>query len=83
VDTRILEEVLVVSTGYQTIERERATGSFNVIGPQQLERPTTNVASRLIGTTAGMQATLDVDGNPTFEIRGQTSACMHQPAPWL
>ncbi len=73
VDTRILEEVLVVSTGYQTIERERATGSFNVIGPQQLERPTTNVASRLIGTTAGMQATLDVDGNPTFEIRGQTS----------
>ncbi len=73
VDVRILEEVVVASTGYQTIDRERATGSFHVIGPEQIDRPTTNLATRLIGTTAGMQASLDVDGNPTFEIRGQTS----------
>lgn len=73
IDARMLEEVMVVSTGYQTIDRERATGSFDVVGQEQLSKPTTNVASRLIGTTAGMQANLDVDGNPTFEIRGQTS----------
>ena len=73
VDMRFLDEVLVVSTGYQTIARERATGSFNVVDPEQIDKPTINVASRLIGTTAGMQARLDVDGNPTFEIRGQTS----------
>lgn len=73
VDARMLDEVMVVSTGYQTIDKERATGSFNVVGQEQLSKPATSVASRLIGTTAGMQAKLDVDGNPTFEIRGQTS----------
>ncbi|MEJ2884607.1 SusC/RagA family TonB-linked outer membrane protein [Pedobacter sp. GR22-6] len=68
-----LEEVAVVSTGYQTLSKERATGSFTTIGQEQLEKPSTNIAQRLIGTTAGMQATLDADGNPRFEIRGQTA----------
>jgi TonB-linked SusC/RagA family outer membrane protein len=69
-----LEEVNVtVSTGYQTLPKERATGAFNVVGKEQLDKPASNIAQRLIGTTAGMQATLDVDGNPRFEIRGQTS----------
>lgn len=68
-----LEGITVVSTGYQTLPKERATGSFNVVGKDQLDKPTTNIAQRLIGTTAGMQATLDADGNPRFEIRGQTS----------
>lgn len=68
-----LEEVTVVSTGYQTLSKERATGSFNTIGQEQLEKPATSIAQRLIGTTAGMQATLDADGNPRFEIRGQTA----------
>lgn len=67
-----LEDV-VVNTGYQNISRERATGSYNVINREQLEKPATNIGSRLIGTTAGMQADLDVDGNPSFEIRGQTT----------
>lgn len=68
-----LEEVMVVNTGYQTLSKERATGSFNTVGKEQLEKPSTNIAQRLIGTTAGMQATLDADGNPRFEIRGQTA----------
>lgn len=69
-----LENIEVaVSTGYQTIAKERATGSFGVISKEQLEKPTTNIASRLIGTTAGLQANLDVDGNPTFRLRGQTT----------
>lgn len=68
-----LASVTVVSTGYQSLPKERATGSFNVVSGEQLDKPTTNIAQRLIGTTAGMQAKLDADGNPTFEIRGQTS----------
>jgi TonB-linked SusC/RagA family outer membrane protein len=68
-----LEGVTVVSTGYQNLPRERATGAFNVISKEQLDKPSTNIAQRLIGTTAGMQATMDEDGNPRFEIRGQTS----------
>ncbi|MBE9602183.1 SusC/RagA family TonB-linked outer membrane protein [Pedobacter sp. MC2016-24] len=68
-----LEAVSVVSTGYQSLPKERATGAINVISGDQLDKPTTNISQRLIGTTAGMQATLDADGNPRFEIRGQTS----------
>jgi len=71
--TNVLDAVAVVSTGYQTISKERATGSFDVISKSQLDKPAVNIAQRLIGTTAGMQAKLDVDGNPTFEIRGKTS----------
>lgn len=66
-----LEEVVV--TGYSVLPKERATGSINVISKRQLDKPTTNFASRLIGTTAGLASTLDAEGNPTFEIRGQTS----------
>ncbi|MFA5849189.1 MAG: SusC/RagA family TonB-linked outer membrane protein [Bacteroidales bacterium] len=63
----------IVVTGYQTISKERVTGAVKIVSLEQLQKPTTNIAQRLIGTTAGVQAKLDVDGNPTFEIRGQTS----------
>lgn len=72
-DNKLEEVNVTVSTGYQTLPKERATGSFNVISKEQLDKPSTNIAQRLIGTTAGMQATLDADGNPRFEIRGQTT----------
>ena len=64
---------VIANTGFQTISRERSTGAYASIGKEQLEKPSTNIAQRLIGTTAGMQAKLDVNGNPTFEIRGLTS----------
>ncbi len=67
-----LQEVSI-NTGYQSIPKERATGSFSTISKEQIDRPSTNIAQRLIGMTAGMQATLDADGNPRFEIRGQTT----------
>lgn len=70
---RQLSTVTVVNTGFQQFNKERATGSFGYIDKEQLGRPTTNIASRIIGTTAGVQAKLDVDGNPTFEIRGKSS----------
>eukprot|EP01029_Cantina_marsupialis_P012081 TRINITY_DN2669_c0_g2_i1.p1 TRINITY_DN2669_c0_g2~~TRINITY_DN2669_c0_g2_i1.p1 ORF type:complete len:1205 (+),score=138.84 TRINITY_DN2669_c0_g2_i1:1422-5036(+) len=70
-DAATLNEVVV--TGYQTISKERATGSFNMISKQQLEKPVTNIGSSLVGNVSGVQATLDEEGNPTFEIRGKSS----------
>ena len=70
-DTKALEEVVV--TGYQTISRERATGAFDIVNMDQIAKPTSDVATRLIGTTAGVQNRLDSDGKLVFEIRGQTS----------
>ncbi len=69
---------VVVNTGFQSIPKERSTGSFGIIEKEQLERPTINIAQRLIGTTAGVQAKLDVDGNPIFEIRGLSSLYAQQ-----
>lgn len=63
----------VVITGYQTISKERATGAYNIMKKDALEKPTTNIASRLIGAMAGVQATLDKNGDPKFEIRGLTT----------
>lgn len=70
-NVQLLRDVVV--TGYQTISKERATGSFNIINTEQLEKPTTNIGQRIIGTSAGVQSKTDVNGNVTFEIRGQTS----------
>jgi len=56
----------VVVTGFQSISKERVTGAVKTVRIDQLEKPTTNIAQRLIGTAAGVQATLDVDGNPNF-----------------
>ncbi len=72
-DMTVLGAVTVVNTGYQQLSAERATGSFDVIKRGQLEKPATTLAARLIGTTAGMQVSLDVDGTPTIQIRGITS----------
>lgn len=62
----------VVVTGYQTLSKERATGSYNLIKAEQLEKPTSNIASRIIGTSAGVQTKMDENGNILFQIRGQS-----------
>lgn len=74
IDVQKLDEVVVVTTGYQNIPKERATGSFGTVSKSQLNKPSTNISQRLIGTVAGVQArSMDADGTPSFEIRGQTS----------
>lgn len=65
-----LEGIEVVSTGYQSLPKERATGSFKVIDRSQIDKPATNIGQRLVGTTAGLVSTMDVQGNPTFRLRG-------------
>ncbi|WP_052825754.1 SusC/RagA family TonB-linked outer membrane protein [Neotamlana nanhaiensis] len=65
-----LQAVEIVSTGYQTLSKERATGAFKSVSKEQIEHPASNIAQRLVGTTAGMAATIDADGNTSFTIRG-------------
>lgn len=73
--TTALEDVeVVINTGYQSIPKDRATGSFGTVSKAQLNKPSINISQRLIGAVAGVQArTMDADGTPSFEIRGQTS----------
>ena len=66
-----LDEAVI--TGYQTISKERATGSFEIISKKHLSRPTSNLASRLVGVAAGVQTIPPYGDSPTFEIRGQSS----------
>lgn len=52
-DVELLDEVVV--TGYQTISKERATGSFAVIKPGDLsEKLQTSILGRLEGKVAGL-----------------------------
>ncbi len=64
-DTIALENVVV--TGYQTLSRERATGSFSVITSDDLQkRITPNLIDRIDGVTSGLM--IDKDNN--IVIRG-------------
>jgi len=67
-----LQQVMV--TGYQTISKERATGSFTTVGKEMLsKRPVSNISTALQGLVAGMQAKENEDGSMSFLIRGNTT----------
>lgn len=54
-DNKSLKEVEIVSTGYQNIPKERATGSFVLINNELLNRSVgTNIINRLDGVTSGL-----------------------------
>lgn len=66
-DSESLKEV--ICTGYQTLSRERATGSFIQIKGEELsQRPTMNLIDKLDGKTSGVSIT-----NGKVEIRGQST----------
>ncbi len=69
--TSLLGEVVV--TGYQTISKERATGSFDKVKTVQIEAPASDISERLVGVVSGLQTLIDENGNMKFEIRGQTT----------
>lgn len=73
--TTLGETVTVIaSTGYQTISKERATGSFDVIGRDILDkRPVSNISTALQGLVAGLQSKENLDGTMEFLIRGTSS----------
>ncbi|MGX5687403.1 SusC/RagA family TonB-linked outer membrane protein [Arcticibacter tournemirensis] len=72
-----LEEVAVVSTGYQTLPKERATGSFTSIDNQLLTRSvSTNILDRLNGVASGLIFTVpgqSVINQGSIEIRGRST----------
>lgn len=70
-DRVVLDEVVV--TGYQTLSKERATGSFDIVGKAQLDKASSNVATRLVGAAPGIAYTTDIYGNPSFSIRGTST----------
>ncbi|TCD03941.1 SusC/RagA family TonB-linked outer membrane protein [Pedobacter psychroterrae] len=50
-----IQEVSIVSTGYQDLPKERATGSFEVVSKEQLQHSTDpNLVRRLEGITTSM-----------------------------
>ena len=59
----------VVVTGYQTISRERTTGSFNVVTPEKLKgKLQTSILARLEGMVPGM-----MQQNGALYIRGMST----------
>ncbi|QQT61893.1 SusC/RagA family TonB-linked outer membrane protein [Sphingobacterium multivorum] len=65
-----LDEVEVVSTGYQKIPKERATGSFAQTDMNYFNsRPSTTVISRLKGLVSGIRFNSDKD----ISVRGQST----------
>lgn len=72
--TRTLKEVDIFHTGYQSIPRERATGSFEQIHNKDIQkRVSSNIMERLEGLVPGLQfdnRSGDANINPKINIRG-------------
>src|SRR5690606_20886174 len=74
-----LKEVEIVSTGYQNIPKERATGSFTVIDNELLNRSvSTNILDRLDGVTSGLIFNKNLPGGgnsngANISIRGRST----------
>ncbi len=65
---------VVVNTGYQRISRERATGAYDVVNKDMLQkRPISNLSTALQGMVPGMQGKEKSDGSFNFLIRGTSS----------
>ncbi|RZK26513.1 MAG: SusC/RagA family TonB-linked outer membrane protein, partial [Flavobacterium sp.] len=81
-----LEVVEIVNTGYQSIPKERATGSFVTIGNELLNRSVSpNILDRLDGVTSGLifNKGLNISGNPSdISIRGR-STLFANPNPFI
>lgn len=75
-DDNNLQEVEIVSTGYQNIPKERATGSYTLIDNTLLNRSVgTNILDRLDGITSGLAFNKNKSqiSQSDFNIRGRTT----------
>lgn len=69
-DSESLNEVIV--TGYQTISKERATGSYvKLSGDMINERPVSDISEAFIGVTPGVVGAKQPNGDTRFMVRGQ------------
>ncbi|GAA3617515.1 SusC/RagA family TonB-linked outer membrane protein [Flavivirga amylovorans] len=76
--TNELNEVVVVSSGYKEISKERVTGAYVGIKKSQLEKPASSISERLVGVVAGLQSTINPDGSIDFQVRGLSSLGANQ-----
>lgn len=73
-DQVTLSAVEVVSTGYQELPRERASGSFVQIGQELVDRRiSTNLLDRLKDITPGLVFNRSNAGNDPISIRGRNT----------
>lgn len=77
-DLANLQEVTIVSTGYQNLPKERVTGSFTQPNQQLLNsRITPDIVSRLEGITSGLVFNRNTQstraGNTDLAIRGRST----------
>lgn len=81
----LLGEVNIVSTGYQDLPKERATGSFEVISKEQLQHSSDpNLLRRLEGITTSMdfndQNNVNLGlNNSSFGLTGISGVAMRSP----
>jgi len=69
-----LEEVELVSTGYQKIPKERAPGSFAQVNNQLINRTvSTNIIDRLEGVASGLVFNKNSESNSPITIRGNST----------
>ena len=69
-DTENLDEV-TVSTGYQVLPKERATGSFVAINNSLINRSiSTDILSRLENVSSGLLFDRRFNGKPSISVRG-------------
>lgn len=74
IDTKQIEEVNVISTGYQRLPKERSTGAFNFLSAKKLnEQVSTDILSRLEGLASGISVNRTVVGAQGLTIRGLSS----------
>lgn len=72
-DETILKDV-IVSTGYQNVSKERATGSFTILNNALLNRSvSTDILSRLENVSSGLLFDKRFNGQPDLSIRGQST----------
>ena len=65
---------VTVSTGYQSLLKERAPGAYDQVGQDVLaNRPVSNPSTALQGLVAGMQGKENADGSVSFLVRGSSS----------
>lgn len=69
-DAQNLQEVQVLSTGYQSLPRERATGAFSTLSAEDLKKlPSANVVQRMEGQVPGMKVSV-LSGDRSFVYTG-------------
>ncbi len=75
-----LEEIQVVSTGYYSLPKERATGSFTIVDNNLLNRSVGgNILNRLEGISSGVQF-VNAGGNAPSDIRVRGLATIQSDA---